>query len=66
MQFVPPDRRKEKVPCRHIPVNGAGRTIEALYRTGTQEEIEATVKSWLEETIRRLESEALSPQAGRQ
>ena len=66
MQFVPEDRRKEKVPCRHIPVNGAGRTIEALYRTGTQEEIEATVKSWLEETIRRLESEALSPQAGRQ
>jgi hypothetical protein len=63
MQFVPPDRRGEKVPCRHIQVNESGRTIGSLYRTGTQDEIEATVKSWLQETIRRLESEALSPQA---
>jgi len=66
MQFVPPDRRGEKVPCRHIQVNGSGRTIETLYRTGTQEEVEATIKSWLEETIRRLESEALSPLAEHQ
>ena len=63
MQFVPPDRREEKVPCRHIRVNGSGRTIDNLYRTGTQEEIEAAVKSWLKETIQRLEREAIPPEA---
>jgi hypothetical protein len=65
MQFVPEDRRKEKVPCRHIEVNGSGRTIETLYRTATQEEIEAAVKSWLEETIQRLEREALPAKAAK-
>ena len=63
MQFVPADRRGEKVPCRHIIVNGSGRTIDTLYRTGTQEEIEAAVKRWLEETIQRLEREAIPPKA---
>jgi len=66
MQFVPADRRNEKVPCRHIQVNGSGRTIDTLYRTGTQTEIEEAVKGWLKETIRRLENEAASPQAARQ
>ena len=48
-----------------IQVNESGRTSGSLYRTGTQDEIEATVKSWLQETIRRLESEAVSPGAER-
>ena len=61
MQLVPPDRRGERVPCRHIPMNGLGRTIDTLYRTGSQEEVEAAVKSWLQETIARLEREVLPP-----
>ena len=63
MQFVPPDRRAEKIPCRYIQVNGSGRNIETLYRTGTQEEIEAAVKLWLKSTIQKLESETLAPEA---
>ena len=59
MQLVPPDRRAEKVPCRHIPMNGLGRTLQDLYRTASQEEVEAGVKSWLQETIQRLEREML-------
>jgi hypothetical protein len=62
MQFVPADRREEKVPCRHIQVNGCGTTIETLYRTATQEELEAAVKTWLQKTIQRLEREALPAQ----
>ena len=63
MQLVPPDRRNERVPCRHIPINGLGRTIDTLYRTGSQEEVEAAVRSWLQETIARLEREMLQPKA---
>jgi hypothetical protein len=56
MQFVPAEHREEKVPCRHIVVNGLGRTIDMLYRTGSQEEVEAAVKQWLKQKIRELES----------
>jgi len=63
MQLVPPDGRKERVPCRHIPIDGLGRTIDTLYRTGSQEEVEAAVRSWLQETIARLEREMLQPKA---
>jgi hypothetical protein len=65
MRFVPADRREEKVPCRHIKIDGSGRTIETLYRTATQEETEAAVKSWLEKTIQRLEREALPAKPAR-
>ena len=54
MQFVPPDCREEKIPCRHIPLNAEGYTIDTYYRMGTQEELEAAVADWLRETIERL------------
>lgn len=55
MQFVPPDCREEKIPCRHIPLNVEGYTVDTYYRIGTHEELEASVSSWLRETIRHLE-----------
>lgn len=57
MHFVPPERRQEKIPCRHIPFNAEGETIDSFYRSGTQEELEKTLGNWLRATIRRLEQE---------
>lgn len=56
--FVPWDRRKEKIPCRFIPLNERGETLDSLYRLGTQEMIETAVSRWLRSTIRELDREA--------
>ncbi len=55
MSFVPRECRYEAIPCRHIPLNDLGETVDSLYRTGTNEEIEQTLQNWLLETIRQLE-----------
>ena len=55
MRFVPKDCGYEAVPCRHIPLNELGETVDSLYRTGTNEEIEQTLQRWLLETIGQLE-----------
>lgn len=57
LQFVPPDCRKGAIPCRHIPLNAEGYTIDTYYRIGTHEELEAALSAWLRETIQRLERE---------
>src|SRR5215470_1627623 len=43
MQLVPENAQSRKVPCRYIPLNENGETVDAFYRTGTQEELEAAV-----------------------
>jgi hypothetical protein len=53
MQFVPPDKREEKIPCRFIPLNDAGVTVESFYRSGTQDELESALREWL---ISRIET----------
>lgn len=55
MQLVPSEHRSDKVPCRHIPFNQAGETLDSLYRYHTQNEIEDTVGAWLRSTIHSLE-----------
>jgi hypothetical protein len=57
MKLVPAQRRGERYPCRHIPLNDAGETIDSLYRSATQEELETTVAEWLKKTIEKLEAE---------
>ena len=57
MQFVPEDARKEQTPCIHIPLSSHGETLDHLYRTGTQQEIEEALGIWLRKTISRLEGE---------
>lgn len=56
MSLVPIERRHDAVPCRHIPLNEAGETIESLYRTGTNVEIEAALRNWLVKAIKGLEA----------
>lgn len=55
MRFVPKECRYKAAPCRHIPLNELGETVDSLYRTGTNEEIEQRLLSWLLETIGKLE-----------
>lgn len=52
--FVPVDRQKEKIPCRHIPLNEQGETIDSLHRRRTQESIETALSRWLRATIQDL------------
>jgi len=65
MQLVPPEQRSEKIPCRHIPFNVFGETLDSLYRNGTQQEIEETVGAWLQATIQRLEEERIARRQNR-
>jgi hypothetical protein len=55
-QFVPADKRGEKVPCRHIPLTPRGDTLLQLYRGGTEQEIEEALAIWLEKEIAKLEN----------
>lgn len=57
MQLVPESARREQTPCIHIPLSSDGQTLESLYRTGTQQEIEEALGAWLRKTISRLEAE---------
>jgi hypothetical protein len=55
MGFVPVEHQHETVPCRHIPLNEKGETIDSLYRTGANEKVERTLRSWLVKTIQQFE-----------
>jgi hypothetical protein len=57
MAFVPEARQGESVPCRFIPINPNGQTVDDLYRTGTQVEMEEALSHWLREQIQRIEQE---------
>jgi hypothetical protein len=57
--LVPADCLGEKFPCRHIPLNNAGFSIDTYYRLGTFEEAEAATRTWLQKIIANLE--ALAP-----
>jgi hypothetical protein len=62
MRFVPQDCSGERIPCRHIPLNVEGFTIDTYYRLGTQEELEAAWAAWLRRTIQRDERQATQKQ----
>ncbi|MGB7230832.1 MAG: hypothetical protein WBD19_04110 [Candidatus Acidiferrum sp.] len=52
MRFVPKDCHGERIPCRHIPLNVEGYTIDTFYRLGTPEELEDAWAGWLRMAIR--------------
>jgi hypothetical protein len=60
MHFVPADCHSERIPCRHIPLNAEGFTIDTYYRLGTHDEVEAALEAWLRKTIEQLEHERAS------
>ena len=55
--FVPEGQRRESIPCRFIPLTTEGQTIEDLYRTGNQAEMEEALGKWLRAQIERIERE---------
>jgi hypothetical protein len=64
-QFVPDAQKKESIPCRFIQLTPDGVTVEDLYRTGSQVEMEEALAKWLREQIARIERErSLSPKEG--
>jgi len=56
MDLVPVEHRLEPVACRYIPLNELKETVDSLYRTGTQDELEDALRQWLVTTITRLEA----------
>jgi hypothetical protein len=56
-QLVPPELRGQDVPCRFIPLNDKGQTVDSFYRTGTQIELEDALSDWLHGEISRIEAE---------
>jgi len=56
--LVPEEQRKKRIPCRYLPLNDVGETVDSLYRTSTQEELEAAVVRWLKSTIERVQRES--------
>jgi hypothetical protein len=60
IQFVPQEKREETAPCRFVPLTEQGQTIEDLYRSGTQIELEEAMKSWLKREIAKLETSGAS------
>jgi hypothetical protein len=57
MQLIPENLQNTKIPCRSIPLNSLGETIDSFYRTGTPNELENAMARWLKMTIVRLEQE---------
>lgn len=64
IDFVPQDRRNEKAPCRFIPLNANGETIDSLYRCGTQQELETALAQWLRRSIHQIEDNVAKPHGG--
>ncbi len=56
LEFVPEQSRRQTIPCRHIPLNESGETLATLYNTGTNEEIQLTLREWLVKRIAELET----------
>ncbi len=57
MKFVPDELQNENFPCRFIPLNEAGETIDYFYRCGTQLEMEEALAAWLRNQITRIEQQ---------
>jgi hypothetical protein len=56
IKFVP-ELRSESSPCRFIPLNEKGQTIDYFYRCGTHLEMEEALTGWLHGEIARIEQQ---------
>lgn len=55
LALVPPQRRNEPIPCRHIVLNSRGETAESLSELGGVAEAERQLHGWLTKTIQAIE-----------
>jgi hypothetical protein len=63
IQLVPMEYRGKDVPCRFIPLNDNGETVDSLYHTGTEAEMEKALRSWLTREIHGIERERAQARA---
>lgn len=61
-QFVPEEYRSEAVPCRFIRLTEEGQTVDDLYRTASQVEMEDALANWLRIQIQKIEQERVVTQ----
>lgn len=66
MQLVPENLRNKKIPCRYIPLNEKGETIDSFYRSGTRSELDESFDKWLRATIQALEKQNCREQTARE
>jgi len=57
MALVPPDQRGQTIPCRHIPLDASGDTLDSLYRQAEPHQLEDIYGKWLRATIAKLEED---------
>lgn len=57
MEFVPEHMRVSPMPCHHIPLDPSGQTVEEMEEKGNQTQMQEAVKTWLQQTISRIESQ---------
>jgi len=55
IELVPPELKGKTSPCRYIPLNARGDTLDAFYHWAYEPEIEDALRGWLLSTIQRLE-----------
>jgi len=55
IDFVPPEKQDEAVPCHHIPLNEHGDTVANLGGPGDAPDVQEAVLDWLRRTIRQVE-----------
>jgi hypothetical protein len=58
-QLVPADHISEEIPCRYIPLNEQGETLDSLYRSANQEKVESAAARWLRAKICELQGSEL-------
>ncbi len=56
MQLVPLRHQGKEVPCRYIPLNEVGETLDTLYRWGTMDDLNLIFRRWLVHTIAAWEA----------
>ena len=60
IDFVPPDKRNEELPCHAIPLNAAGETVESLELENNQAKLEELLKKWMRTKINEIETARLA------
>ena len=61
-RLVPLRHRFREVPCRHIALDAAGDTLDSLYRSATEEELQRVYRGWLVSTLDLLEKKQVRRQ----
>ena len=56
IEFVPDEKRSTAMPCHQIPLDSSGQTVEVMEEGENQSGMREAVKTWLRQTIQRMES----------